>query len=58
MTINYNACFEGLVTETGSPCISTTVGQWLANLNLADYESLFLKYGFDDIDFIVSNDLE
>lgn len=39
----------------GSPCVTTLVGQWLSKLNLADYESLFLNYGFDDLEFIVSN---
>ncbi|XP_043479676.1 ankyrin repeat and sterile alpha motif domain-containing protein 1B-like isoform X2 [Leptopilina heterotoma] len=43
----------GLTSEsTNSPVVSTTVGQWLSNLGLADYESLFVNYGFDDLEFI------
>jgi hypothetical protein len=30
------------------------VGQWLSGLGLTDYESLFVNYGFDDLEFIVS----
>ncbi|XP_058789490.1 ankyrin repeat and SAM domain-containing protein 1A-like [Phymastichus coffea] len=36
----------------GSPCVQTVIGQWLSKLNLSDYESLFLNYGFDDLEFI------
>lgn len=36
---------------------SSTVGQWLGSLGLADYESLFRSNGFDDLDFIVSSQL-
>lgn len=32
------------------------MGQWLSSLGLADYESLFVNYGFDDLEFIVSID--
>ncbi|XP_011499558.1 PREDICTED: ankyrin repeat and sterile alpha motif domain-containing protein 1B-like [Ceratosolen solmsi marchali] len=42
----------GLNTDTGSPCALTLVGQWLSQLNLTDYESLFINYGFDDLEFI------
>ena len=45
---------KGLTTDTGSPCTLTLVGQWLSKLNLADYESLFVNYGYDDLEFIVS----
>jgi hypothetical protein len=37
---------------------SSSVGQWLAGLGLADYESLFHNNGFDDVDFIVSSCME
>ncbi|XP_070161401.1 ankyrin repeat and SAM domain-containing protein 1A [Polyergus mexicanus] len=37
---------------SSSPIVSTSVGQWLSSLNLADYESLFINYGFDDLEFI------
>jgi len=33
------------------------VGQWLSNLGFADYESLFINYGFDDLEFIVSMEM-
>ncbi|XP_043268732.1 ankyrin repeat and SAM domain-containing protein 1A-like isoform X2 [Venturia canescens] len=43
----------GLSSDTSSsPIVSTSVGQWLSSLSLADYESLFINYGFDDIEFI------
>ncbi|XP_012218625.1 ankyrin repeat and SAM domain-containing protein 1A-like isoform X2 [Linepithema humile] len=42
----------GLSSDTSSPVVSTTVGQWLSSLGLADYESLFINYGFDDLEFI------
>nr|XP_050854374.1 uncharacterized protein LOC127065687 isoform X3 [Vespula vulgaris] len=43
----------GLSSDTSSsPIVSTSVGQWLASLGLADYESLFINYGFDDLEFI------
>lgn len=43
----------GLSSDTSSsPIVSTSVGQWLSGLNLADYESLFVNYGFDDLEFI------
>ncbi|XP_075234156.1 ankyrin repeat and SAM domain-containing protein 1A-like [Lycorma delicatula] len=40
-----------------SPCsvssnVVTTVNQWLTSLGLSDYESLFIKYGYDHPDFI------
>ena len=41
-------------SDTGSPSALTSVGQWLSKLNLAEYESLFINYGFDDLEFIVS----
>ncbi|XP_046748663.1 ankyrin repeat and sterile alpha motif domain-containing protein 1B-like isoform X3 [Diprion similis] len=40
--------------SSSSPIVSTSVGQWLSSLGLADYESLFLAYGFDDLEFINS----
>lgn len=46
---------SGLSSDTSSsPIVSTSVGQWLSSLGLADYESLFINYGFDDLEFIVS----
>ncbi|KAI4491161.1 hypothetical protein M0802_010382 [Mischocyttarus mexicanus] len=43
----------GLSSDTSSsPIVSTSVGQWLSSLGLADYESLFIDYGFDDLEFI------
>lgn len=43
----------GLSSDTSSsPIVSTSVGQWLSTLGLADYETLFINYGFDDLDFI------
>lgn len=41
-------------SDSGSSIVSTTstVVQWLNSLGLADYESLFLNYGYDDLDFI------
>ncbi|XP_057340968.1 ankyrin repeat and sterile alpha motif domain-containing protein 1B isoform X4 [Microplitis mediator] len=42
----------GIGCETNSPTVTTTVGQWLLNIGFADYESLFLNYGFDDLNFI------
>ncbi|XP_061932237.1 uncharacterized protein LOC107993750 isoform X4 [Apis cerana] len=46
----------GLSSDTSSsPIVSTSVGQWLSTLGLADYETLFINYGFDDLDFIKSN---
>ncbi|KAK2576525.1 hypothetical protein KPH14_005847 [Odynerus spinipes] len=43
----------GLSSDTSSsPIVSTSVGQWLASLGLVDYESLFVNYGFDDLEFI------
>ncbi|XP_074108393.1 ankyrin repeat and sterile alpha motif domain-containing protein 1B isoform X5 [Cotesia typhae] len=44
--------FKGIGCETNSPTVTTTIGQWLLNLGFADYESLFLNYGFDDLEFI------
>ncbi|XP_015518771.2 ankyrin repeat and sterile alpha motif domain-containing protein 1B isoform X2 [Neodiprion lecontei] len=40
--------------SSSSPIVSTSVGQWLSSLGLADYESLFLAHGFDDLEFINS----
>ncbi|XP_034939821.1 ankyrin repeat and SAM domain-containing protein 1A-like [Chelonus insularis] len=37
---------------TSSPTVVSPIGQWLLDLGLADYESLFINYGFDDLDFI------
>lgn len=31
---------------------TSSIGQWLGGLGLADYESLFCNNGFDDLDFI------
>ena len=46
---------SGLSSDTtSSPIFLTSVGQWLSSLCLADYESLFVNYGFDDLEFIVS----
>ncbi|KOC69581.1 Ankyrin repeat and SAM domain-containing protein 1A [Habropoda laboriosa] len=43
----------GLSSDTSSsPIVSTSVGQWLSTLGLADYETFFINYGFDDLDFI------
>lgn len=43
----------GFTTESlNSPSIPTHIGQWLSNLNLSDYESLFVNYGYDDLEFI------
>ncbi|KMQ91662.1 ankyrin repeat and sterile alpha motif domain-containing protein 1b [Lasius niger] len=43
----------GLNSDTSSsPIVSTSVGQWLSSLSLTDYESLFINYGFDDLEFI------
>ncbi|XP_012523752.2 ankyrin repeat and SAM domain-containing protein 1A isoform X2 [Monomorium pharaonis] len=42
----------GLSSDSGSPVVSTTVGQWLSSLGLSDYESLFVNYGYDDLEFI------
>jgi hypothetical protein len=36
---------------------SSSIGQWLGGLGLADYESLLRNNGFDDLDFIVSKQL-
>ncbi|XP_053976871.1 ankyrin repeat and sterile alpha motif domain-containing protein 1B-like isoform X3 [Hylaeus volcanicus] len=45
--------FAGLSSDTSSsPIVSTSVGQWLSTLGLADYETLFVNSGFDDLDFI------
>jgi hypothetical protein len=41
--------------DCGAGCSS--VGQWLAGLGLADYESLFHNNGYDDLEFIVSSDV-
>lgn len=46
---------SGLSSDISSPVVSTTVGQWLSSLGLTDYESLFINYGLDDLEFIVSN---
>lgn len=47
---------SGLSSDTStSPIVTTSVGQWLSSLGLADYESLFTNYGFDDLEFIVSS---
>lgn len=44
----------GFSTEvTNNPAIITSIGQWLSNLGLSDYESLFVNYGYDDPNFIV-----
>lgn len=42
----------GLNSDSSSPVVSTTVGQWLSSLGFADYESLFVNYGYDDLEFI------
>lgn len=42
----------GLSSDSSSPVVSTTVGQWLSSLGFADYESLFVNYGYDDLEFI------
>ncbi|XP_076643715.1 ankyrin repeat and sterile alpha motif domain-containing protein 1B isoform X2 [Halictus rubicundus] len=43
----------GLSSDTSSsPIVSTSVGQWLSTLGLADYETLLTNYGFDDLEFI------
>ncbi|XP_063986359.1 ankyrin repeat and sterile alpha motif domain-containing protein 1B-like isoform X3 [Diachasmimorpha longicaudata] len=43
----------GFSSDTScSPVVATGVGQWLSSLGFADYESLFVNYGFDDIEFI------
>ncbi|XP_018054947.1 PREDICTED: uncharacterized protein LOC108691615 [Atta colombica] len=42
----------GLSSDNSSPIVSTSVGQWLSNLGFSDYESLFINYGFDDLEFI------
>ncbi|XP_054263617.1 ankyrin repeat and SAM domain-containing protein 1A-like [Macrosteles quadrilineatus] len=41
-------------SDSGASIVSTTstVAQWLAGMGLADYESLFTNYGYDDLDFI------
>lgn len=47
--------FSGISSDVAnSPVVSTHVGQWLSSLNLADYESHFVNYGYDDVEFIVS----
>lgn len=35
-----------------SPSLGSTVGQWLHGLGMADYESIFVANGFDELDFI------
>jgi len=45
---------SGLSSDNSSPIVSTSVGQWLSSLGFSDYESLFINYGFDDLEFIVS----
>jgi SAM domain (Sterile alpha motif). len=42
------------VAGPGCAVGTSSVGQWLGGLGLADYESLFSNNGFDDLDFIVS----
>ena len=42
------------VTTPAYSMVTSSVGQWLAALGLAEYESLFRSNGFDDLDFIVS----
>ncbi|XP_078052368.1 ankyrin repeat and SAM domain-containing protein 1A [Augochlora pura] len=43
----------GLSSDTSSsPIVSTSLGQWLSTLGLADYETLLANYGFDDLEFI------
>ncbi|XP_011299821.1 ankyrin repeat and SAM domain-containing protein 1A isoform X3 [Fopius arisanus] len=42
----------GFSSDTSSPVVVTGVDQWLSSLGFADYESLFVNYGFDDIEFI------
>ncbi|XP_011059467.1 PREDICTED: uncharacterized protein LOC105149028 isoform X2 [Acromyrmex echinatior] len=42
----------GLSSDSSSPIVSTSVGQWLSSLGFSDYESLFINYGFDDLEFI------
>ncbi|XP_077275516.1 ankyrin repeat and SAM domain-containing protein 1A isoform X2 [Temnothorax americanus] len=42
----------GLSSDSNSPIVSTTVGQWLSSLGFADYESLFVNHGYDDLEFI------
>ncbi|CAG2059750.1 unnamed protein product [Timema podura] len=39
-------------SSSNSPIVGSSVGQWLASLGLAEYESLFHNNGFDDLDFI------
>ncbi|XP_044012803.1 ankyrin repeat and SAM domain-containing protein 1A-like isoform X3 [Aphidius gifuensis] len=43
----------GFTNDTlNSPSIPTDINKWLINLNLTEYESLFMNYGYDDLDFI------
>ncbi|XP_063237458.1 ankyrin repeat and sterile alpha motif domain-containing protein 1B [Bacillus rossius redtenbacheri] len=39
-------------SASNSPVVGSAVGQWLASLGLAEYESVFHNHGFDDLDFI------
>lgn len=34
----------------------STVENWLSNLGMSEYESLFINNGFDHLDFLVSSD--
>ncbi|XP_048512045.1 ankyrin repeat and sterile alpha motif domain-containing protein 1B-like isoform X2 [Athalia rosae] len=50
---NFKLGCPGLSSDSSSsPIVSTSVGQWLSSLGLAEYESLFLNYGLDDLEFI------
>nr|CAD7569805.1 unnamed protein product [Timema californicum] len=57
--LNRTSALANYATETvlthsssNSPIVGSSVGQWLASLGLAEYESLFHNNGFDDLDFI------
>lgn len=45
------------LAASGSTGGTSSVGQWLGGLGLADYESLLRNNGYDDLDFIVSKHL-
>ncbi|XP_024083009.1 ankyrin repeat and SAM domain-containing protein 1A-like isoform X3 [Cimex lectularius] len=32
--------------------LATTIGKWLASINLPQYETTFINYGYDNLDFI------
>lgn len=42
-----------LLNET-SRISFTSVGQWLQTLGFAEFENAFVNFGYDDINFIVS----